>query len=185
MSKFLFVVAVLFAAINSVSAQTKYFSKSGTVSFFSKTSMENIDAVNKKATAILNTETGAMDFAILMKAFEFKKALMQEHFNENYVESDKFPKATFKGKIENLSAINFKKDGTYNAIISGDMTIHGVTKKVKTNGTFTVKGGKISGSSVFNLLLADYNITIPAAVKDKIAPEIKITVDVNYEPLAN
>lgn len=180
--------SILFAAIfiamsNMALAQSKYSTKTGTISFFSNTGMEDIAATNKKAVCVLNAETGQMEFAVLMNGFEFKKALMQEHFRENYVESVKYPKSTFKGKVENMSAINLKKDGVYNATIVGDLTLHGVTKQVKTTGTFTVKNGKVSANSVFTILLADYKIEIPAAVKDKISPEMKITVDVQLEPL--
>ena len=118
-----------------------------------------------------------------MKGFEFEKALMQEHFNENYVESEKFPKTTFKGKIENIEAINFTKDGTYPAKISGDMTLHGVTNKVSTTGKFIVKEGKVKGISKFSLPLAAYNIVIPKMVKDKIQENIEINVDVDYQLL--
>ncbi len=174
----------LFILVVTILPAQKYFTKTGKVSFFSVAPMENIEAINRKAACVLNTQTGQLEFAILMKAFEFEKALMQEHFNENYVESDKYPKSTFKGKIENLSYINFTKDFTYSAIISGDLTIHGVTKNVKTKGTFTVSNGKIKGNATFTILLSDYNISIPSAVKEKISNEVKITVDVNLEPAA-
>src|SRR4051812_8786294 len=97
----------------SVNAQDKYFTRSGKVSFFSKTDMENIEAVNTKGTSTLDTKTGQLEFAVLMKAFEFEKELMMEHFNENYVESDKFPKSVFKGTIDDISSVNFQKDGIY------------------------------------------------------------------------
>lgn len=184
MPKNIFIIAIMAFSATIATAQSKYFTKTGTVTFISNTPLETIDAINKKSTCIVNTENGQIDIALLQKAFEFKKALLQEHYNENYVESDKYPKATFKGKIENLSTIDFKKDGVYNAIIIGDMTMHGVTKNMKTNGTFTVKDGKISANSVFSILLADYNISIPSAVKDKISKEIRITVDMNLDPLA-
>ncbi|MBC8172938.1 MAG: YceI family protein, partial [Chitinophagales bacterium] len=153
------------------------------ISFYSTASVENIEAHNKKATAVVDTKTGAMEFAVLMKAFEFEKALMEEHFNENYVESDKFPKATFKGKIDNLSSVNFSKDGTYAVTVSGDLTIHGVTKATTATGNFVVSGGKITGKSEFNILLADYKIAIPAIVKDNISEKVLIVVDLGLEPL--
>ena len=120
-----------------------------------------------------------MEFGVLIKAFEFEKALMQEHFNENYMESDKYPKSTFVGKIDNLSEVKFEKDGVYTAKISGDLTIHGVTKKVNTTGTFTVKSGAVKGDATFMVLLEDYKIAIPAVVKDKVSKDIKVVVDVN------
>jgi polyisoprenoid-binding protein YceI len=119
-----------------------------------------------------------------MKSFQFEKALMQEHFNENYVESDKFPNASFAGKVLNIKEVNFGKNGIYNATIEGDLTIKGVTKKVTEKGTFEVKDGKINGKSTFNVLLADYNIKIPNTVANNISKTIQIDVDVNLEQLA-
>lgn len=181
MKTFILSVAVMAGlALNTANAQ-KYFTRTGHVHFFSATPMENIEAHNYKATSVMDISTGDIEFSMLIMAFEFEKALMQEHFNENYMESEKFPKATFKGKITNLDKIDFTKDGTYPATVTGKMTIHGVTKEVTTNGNITVKGGKISASSVFNVAPADYDITIPAVVKDNIAKDIKVTVDSAYE----
>jgi polyisoprenoid-binding protein YceI len=113
----------------------------------------------------------------------FDRQLLQEHFNENYMESTKFPKATFKGTIENISAINFAKDGEYDAITSGKLTIHGVTKDIKQKGKIMIKQGKAVLASSFNVLLADYNIAIPGAVKDKISKEVKIEINCTLEPI--
>jgi polyisoprenoid-binding protein YceI len=145
--------------------------------------MEDIDAKNKTVAAVLDTKTGALQFSALMKGFEFPKALMQEHFNENYIESDKYPKAEFKGSITNNQEINYAKDGTYPAQVSGKLTLHGVTKDITTTGTLKVDGGKIDANSVFNVLASDFKIKIPAIVKDKISNSIKITVDCKLEPL--
>lgn len=183
MKKIFFILLALLVASNFTNAQSKIFTKTGKISFHSDGNAEKIEALNKKVTCIINTETGQMEFAVLMKAFEFEKALMQEHFNENYVESTKFPKSTFKGNIENISDVNFSKDGTYNAIVKGNLTMHGVTKPVSSNGTITVKGGKVTANSVFNILLSDYKITIPALVKENISNEVKITVNADLAPL--
>jgi polyisoprenoid-binding protein YceI len=118
-----------------------------------------------------------------VKAFQFEKALMQEHFNENYMESSKYPKATFKGDILNFKEFNFSKDGTYPAKVKGTMTIHGVSKPMETTAQFTVKKGAISGASEFKILVADYGIKIPSLVKDKIAKEVKIDIKADYQPL--
>jgi polyisoprenoid-binding protein YceI len=118
-----------------------------------------------------------------MKGFEFEKALMQEHFNENYVESHKFPKAEFKGQITNSSEIDFSKDGNYQAKVKGKLTIHGETKDVETNGTVSVKGGKIETDAGFNIELVDYKIEIPKLVKDNISKTVNISVDCTLEPL--
>jgi polyisoprenoid-binding protein YceI len=126
-----------------------------------------------------------MQFAVLMKGFEFERALMQEHFNENYVESHKFPKGDFKGHVENNGEINYAKDGIYNAKAKGQLTIHGVTKDVETTGKITVKNGKIATVADFIVQLSDYSISIPSLVSDKISNTVKINVDCLLEPLKN
>ncbi|MGZ8544384.1 MAG: YceI family protein [Flavisolibacter sp.] len=163
--------------------QDKYFTKTGKIDFFSKASLEDIEAKNKTVTAVIDSKTGAIQFAVQMKSFEFEKQLMQQHFNENYVESDKYPRSEFKGSITNNSEINYDKDGSYPAKVKGKMTIHGVTNDVETTGKVKVNGGKLEIESVFNLLLSDYKISIPAVVKEKISNSIKITVNCKLEPL--
>ena len=108
---------------------------------------------------------------------------MQQHFNENYVESDKYPRSEFKGTIINNSEINYTKDGTYTAKVRGKLTLHGVTNDVETTGTIKVNGGEIDALSGFNVLLSDYRIKIPSIVKDKVSNSIKIMVDCSLEPL--
>ncbi|HEY6954688.1 MAG TPA: YceI family protein [Flavisolibacter sp.] len=164
-------------------AQGKYYTKTGKISFYSKAPLEEIEGKNKTVTAVLDSKSGAMQFAVEMKGFEFQKQLMQQHFNENYVESDKYPKGEFKGAIVNNSEINYSKDGTYTAKVKGKLTIHGVTKDVESTGTLKINGGKIDAASTFNVLMSDYNIKIPAIVKDKVSNNIKITVDCDLEPL--
>ena len=163
--------------------QGKFYTKTGKISFISKAPLEEIEGKNKTVTAVVDSKTGAMQFAVQMKGFEFEKQLMQQHFNENYVESDKYPKAEFKGSISNNSTINYSKDGSYPAKVKGKLTIHGVTKDVETTGTLKINGGKIDANSTFNVLISDYNIKIPAVVKDKVSNTIKITVDCDLEPL--
>ncbi|GAA4755520.1 YceI family protein [Flavisolibacter ginsenosidimutans] len=171
---------VLFATVTN--AQDRYFTKTGQIDFFSKAALEDIAAKNNTVTAVLDTKSGAMQFSVPMKGFEFEKKLMQEHFNENYVESDKYPKADFKGVVANNAAVNFAKDGTYNVTVKGKLTIHGVTKDVEAPGTIKVNNGKVDAASTFNIKLSDYNISIPAVVKDKISNSIKISVDTRLEP---
>jgi polyisoprenoid-binding protein YceI len=171
---------VLLFSANVVYSQ-KYMTKNGHIRFYSSTPMEDIEAHNRQVNAALDATTGDFVFKVLIKSFEFEKALMQEHFNENYMESHKFPNATFQGKITNLSEMNFAKDGTYNANIEGKLTIHGVTKDISEKGTFTVKDGVVQGFSKFNVKVADYEIKIPGAVVNNIAESIEVTVDVKLE----
>jgi hypothetical protein len=166
----------------SASAQ-KYMTKNGFIGFYSHTSMEEIKADNNQVASVLDTGTGDMVFQVLIKSFHFDRALMEEHFNENYMESDKYPKSTFKGKFVDFDFNNFSKDGKYNATIQGDLSIHGVTKQIKQTGTVEVKDGKIIAKSKFNVKPGDFNIAIPSLVKDKIASNMDVTVDITYEPM--
>ena len=180
--KFVTVVIMTFFSL-SVQAQGKFYTKSGKISFFSSTSLEDIAATNKSVISLLDTKTGDLQFAAFMKGFEFRKALMQEHFNADYVESSKFPKAEFKGQISNNSEINYTTNGTYTAKVKGKLTIHGVTKDIESNGTITVKDGKLVLGSAFNVLVADYKITIEKLYRDNIAKSIKVTVDCTLNPM--
>lgn len=182
MKQFLFLFLLLATASSALSAQ-KYFTRTGSITFSSDTPLEKIEAKNAKATCVIDAEAARMEFAVLIKAFSFEKALMQEHFNENYMESGKFPKAIFKGTIDNMEEIDLSADGTYPAMVKGSLTIHGVTQAVETQGTFVVKDGKISAAADFIVLTQDYDIEIPAVVRDNIAKEIMIEVSVDLEPL--
>ena len=177
-----FVIVFLAIGMNSVSAQ-KYFTRDGKISFFSDAALEKIEAHNSKATSVLDASSGKLEFAVLIKAFQFEKALMQEHFNENYMESSKYPKAKFKGQIDNMDALKLDKDGSYTVQVSGDMTIHGVSNKLSTPATITVKGGHIQAVTSFDVIVADYNIEIPSVVRDNIAKIVKVDVDVQYQKL--
>ena len=181
--KHLFTTLILLSTVAFSQAQDRYFTKTGKINFYSKAPMEDIEAKNKTVTAVIDSKSGALQFAVQMKGFEFEKQLMQQHFNENYVESDKFPRAEFKGTITNNSSINYKKDGSYPAKVKGKLTIHGVTRDVETDGLIKVSGGKIDATSSFNVLLSDYNVRIPAIVKDKVSNTIRITVDCQLQPL--
>jgi len=175
------IIAVLM--LGNIAFAQKSITKTGSVSFFSTSPMENIEAHNKQVNAALDVATGDFVFKILIKSFEFEKALMQEHFNENYMESDKYPNATFQGKVTNLSSIDFTKNGEYDVEVQGKLTIHGVTKDVTEKGKFIVKDGTVQGLSKFNVKVADYDIKIPKAVVNNIAEAIEVTVDVKMNPL--
>jgi len=175
-------ISITFLLTGVLSAQGKYFTRDGHIDFFSSTAVEDIKANNNKVTSVLDAETGEIEFAVLMKAFEFKKALMEEHFNENYVESEKFPKSTFKGKLRNINDVDFTRDGVYPVVVSGDLTIHGETQKIDTEGTIEVIGEDLKVFSELHVSPEDYNIKIPGVVRENIAKELLITVDVNLKP---
>jgi hypothetical protein len=165
----------------SVSAQDKFFTKTGKISFYSKASLEDIEAHNRSVTCVLDSKTGNIQFSALVKGFEFEKALMQQHFNENYMESTKHPKAEFKGQVVNNSEIDYTKDGTYPAKVKGKLTVHGETKDVDTEGKITVKGGKLQAESDFNVQLADYKIKNDKL--NNISNTIRVSVNCTLEPL--
>ncbi len=174
------VLAIVLASFSY--GQGIFVCRNGQISFFSKTSMENIDAINNEVSSVINSQNGEIVFAVLVKGFHFQRALMEEHFNENYMESDKFPKSLFKGKISNYSTVDFSRDGSYPVTVEGELTIHNVTQKVSFPGTLTVTNGKIATASKFKIKLADYNIKIPSLVADKISPIIDVTLDCKYDP---
>ncbi len=180
MRKAILLLVMFFTTIFYVNGQV-YFTKNGRISFFSKTALQNIEADNNQVISILNVQTGVIQFSLLNNAFHFEKAKMEEDFNDNYIESEKYPKSTFTGMISDISSVNFTKDGAYPVHVKGDLMIHGVTKNITEPGTITVAGGKISATSKFHVLIKDYKITIPSIVTNKIAEDIEINISCNYE----
>ena len=181
--KHLILALTFVMTVTAAFTQDKFYTKTGKINFYSKAPLEDIEAKNKTVTAVVDSKSGAIQFQVQMRGFEFEKEMMQKHFNDNYVESSKYPKSEFKGTITNNSEINYTKDGTYTAKVKGKLTLHGVTKDVETTGTLKVAGGKIDANSTFNILLSDYNIKIPAVVKDKVSNNVKIVVSCLLEPL--
>jgi polyisoprenoid-binding protein YceI len=180
---FLLLLAVILFTIPSFAQ--KFFTKTGKINFdaTAASSPEKIEAINRTVTCVIDTKTGNIQFAVLMKGFEFERALMEEHFNENYIESDKFPKAEFKGSIDGNDKVNYAKDGTYAVRVRGKLTLHGETKDVETNGKLILQAGKISALADFNVLLADYKVAIPGLVADKVSKTAKISVTCSMELL--
>lgn len=176
-TKILFIALLAFSQL--ANAQ-KYIAKTGHIWFYSYTPMEVIEAHNRQVVSIFDASTGDIVINLLNKSFEFKVALMQEHFNENYMETTKYPKSTFKGKVTNLDKIDLKKDGSYPAEVTGDLTIHGVTKSVSYSGTIEVASGVVTAKAKFKIVPKDYNIEIPQLVENKIAKEMDVTVDIPY-----
>ncbi len=179
------IVILIFITLGMSGNAQKYITKNGYIKFYSETPIETIEAHNRQVNSALDLETGDFVFKVLMRSFEFEKALMQEHFNENYVESEKFPNATFKGKVTNLAQIDFDTAGDYTAVVDGVLTIHGVDRKIKETGTFSVSGGTVKGICRFIVKPSDYDIRIPKTVINNIAEEIEVTVDVSLEEYKN
>lgn len=175
-------LSLLVLAAYTLKAQ-KYITRNGFIQFFGETQFETIKADNNQVASILDTQTGEMVFQALMKSFHFEKALMEEHFNENFVESDKYPKAVFKGKITDPSSVDFTKNGVYNVQVEGELNLHNVTKKISEPGTIEVSDKGIEAKSKFKVIPEDYSIEIPSVVRDKVAKEMDVTVDMKYTPM--
>ena len=156
-------------------AQDKYFTRTGTLSFFSETPMENIEAVNNQVSSILDVQTGDLAVSAQMIGFEFEKALMQEHFNENYIESEKYPKTTFKGHILNYTGLP-ADDNEVAVEVDGELTIHGVTKVIKTAGQIIKSGEAIEVKATFPVAVNDFDIKIPKTVINNIAETVEVRV---------
>lgn len=179
------IMAMIALCIAGTSSGQKYYTKSGQISFdaTSSSSPEKIEGVNRSAICVVDSKTGNLQLAVLMKGFAFERALMEEHFNENYVESTKYPKAEFKGEIKDISKVDFTKDGTYTVKVKGQLSLHGVSNEVEAEGKIKVQGGKISAQTEFSVKLSDYKVSVPGLVADKVAKVAKINVTCSLEVL--
>ena len=165
-----------------VFSQNKYFTRTGNIWFISRTDAVDIEGENNQVVSFINTKTGDIVFGVLMSAFEFPLATAEEHFNESYAETHKFPKGKFKGKILDFENIDFHKNGNYNVIINGLLTIHGETKPVEHKGVLKIEDNKIIASSTFNIKIEDYKISVPKLLRDKVAEIVEIKVNMEYIP---
>ena len=154
--------------------------RDGNIQFFSSTPIEDIKAINGQVSCALNKSTGEFAFQVPIKGFVFKNALMQEHFNENYLESDLYPKSIFKGKIIDWGKINLSEEPV-DVSIEGYLTMHGVKKKIKESGKIWKVEDKIRGMCSFDIAVADYGINIPRIVRENIAKIINVNVDVSLK----
>ena len=159
-----------------------YMAKTSEIQFFSEARFENIDAKNTTGKPVLDTQSGKLQVQVTMKGFKFKSGLMEEHFNETYVESDKYPHAKFAGVIKDNDKIDYTKDGVHNVIVEGTMSLHGETKNITVMGTLTIKGGQILIDAKFKMALADYKIVVPAQKLANIAEVVDVTVKSTLEP---
>jgi len=158
----------------------KYSLEKSSVSFFSEAPIENISAQNSKTSSLLNAISGEVVFSIPIKEFKFNKSLMQEHFNEKYMESDKYPKAIFQGKFLNF---NLNEKGEQNVRALGKLTMHGVTREIDVQGTVEIGSNQLLARANFLIKLKDYKIKIPQLLWNNIAQEVKVTVEFTYKPI--
>lgn len=163
-----------------LNAQKVFATKTGQLFFNATGGIEKIAAVNNQVDSKFVDATGQIIFGVLVKGFKFENQLMEDHFNENYMESTQFPKADFKGYVKNIKEVNFSKDGKYPITIEGNLTIHGVTQKVNTAGTLEVAQGKPTIIGEFSLKIKDYGIK-GLYIGEKIANEAKIKVNCKYQ----
>jgi hypothetical protein len=154
--------------------QNIYMDKEGKVSFYSKASLENIEAHNTQALGIIELDRGRVGITVLIKGFKFEKALMEEHFNENYLESDKYPKAVFVGKIVGYEELDFFNPLGVEAVVEGEITIHGIKKSLQSKVVFNAEGHNLKCTAEFKLKPEDFNIKIPSIVVNNIAKEIVV-----------
>jgi polyisoprenoid-binding protein YceI len=183
MKKIIVALTVLFFFLRA-QAQEKFLTRTGHISFFSEAPLENIEAHNRQVTAIVDAGKGSLAFKVVMKSFEFEKAAMQDHFNKQYLHTDKYPEARFEGTLADPSALNVSKDGVYKVMVLGKLTIHGVTRDVKEAGVIEVKGNTLSTRAKFTIRLADYEVKVPSDYVRKISSEIDITVDATLNPFS-
>lgn len=174
------IVTISTFALANLSAQTLYKATNAEVSFFSKTPLENIDGKSETATTLANLETKDIAFVIQNNSFKFPNKLMQEHFNEKYMESEKYPMSNFRGFIQ--EDINLKVAGTYKVNVKGKLNIHGVIQERTIAGTIIVKEGSIQLESDFKVKVADHKIEIPSVVTAKIAEELDVKVSATLFP---
>lgn len=176
-----FLILILLITSVSVFGQGKFIAKNAYISFYSSTPMEDILGESNEVVTILDSSNGKVVFQALMTTFHFKRALMEEHFNENYMESTKFPKGKFDGKI-----VDFKPEmltsPVSNIQITGQLSLHGVEKTITVPGTIGLENGKLVATSKFEVVPEEYGIEIPSLVRDKIGKQMDITVKANYVP---
>lgn len=173
-------ICYLFCAF-AANGQNAYMTSEGFISFFSSTPIEDIKAENKTVGSVIDLGSGNIVFKIQIKDFKFPKNLMQTHFNENYLESDKYPFAIFKGSIKDFNAEDFSSNKEVKVVIKGTLTMHGVSKEIEVSGVFKKDGDKLHGTADFKIEVADYDIDIPSIVITNIAEIVDVHVEMNYK----
>jgi polyisoprenoid-binding protein YceI len=173
-----FPAVILFVLFTPSLFAQLHMTKKATVSFHSHTWLEDVDAVNDNSSAVIDLGKKDIAFTMQLKEFTFAKKLMQEHFNENYVESDKYPKSTFNGSY--TGNVDITKNGSYPITVKGKITLHGVTKDIEVPATLIVNNGVLTGASSFKLNPKDFNISIPFVVRDKIEKENTVEIKADW-----
>jgi hypothetical protein len=176
----LFSFSIIF--INKVYSQDKYYTKTGNINFISRTAIIDIAGYNKEVISYFNIKTGDIVFGVIIRSFKFPLPLAEEHFNENYMETDIYPDAGFRGKVLDIKNIDFTRQGTYDVEVEGNLKIHGITKNIKVKGKISILDNKIKATSEFKIAPEDFKIRIPVLVTDKVAKEVDTYIDMMYLP---
>lgn len=177
------ILSVVLLLISVGGEAQRYIDRAGRATFFSSAPLENIEASSDQVVGILDAGSGEIAASMFMRSFRFRKSLMEEHFNENYVESHKYPKATFKGKVTNIAEVDLTKEGPCMLNISGDITLHGVTRPLQITADGMVAEGRIQAKAQFFLTVADFDIDVPRLVADNIAKQLEVSVSFNYQSM--
>ncbi len=176
-------IILTLVSVIAISVNAQVFNTStGNVNFVSKTKFEEFSATNSQVSAAISADKGVIQFKVPVNSFQFEKALMQTHFQENYMESATFPTSTFKGKIKDLTSVKFNKDGVYDVVTDGSFEMHGVTKEISVPGKITVKGSSLKLNADFTILCSDYEIKIPKNNVSSVSNSINISVDCSLSP---
>ena len=181
--KHIIVILLAWMSVINQAGQDLYACKNATISLFSSAPIEDIAAKTSTGTSVYNATTGDLVFSVNISSFQFRKSLMQEHFNSDYLESDKYPKASFKGKIQ--ERIDLTKNGSYPVTVTGELDVHGVKQTRTIPGSITVNNGNVTMAAEFMVKCADHNIKIPKIVFHNIAESIKLNVSATYTPVKN
>ena len=169
-------------AARPAQAQSKFLTRNGRITFLSTSIIEDIEATNGATAAVIDLSTGQLAFSVPIREFQFKRTLMQEHFNENYLESDKYPKATFTGHFSGADEMALGTPGAHPVQVEGDLTMHGVTHHVAVTGTLELKNGQLLAFALFRVAPADYHIEIPLLVREHIAKIVTVRVALSCDP---
>lgn len=181
MKNYILAGLLLSVGVTSINAQV-YKTATGNIKFVSKTAIEEFSANNDQVTAAFSPKSNAIAFRVPVNSFQFKSALMQKHFQENYMQTAEFPFSTYSGKIEEIAAVqaasgNFTKNGSYDVITKGTHEMHGVKKEITVPGKITIADGDITLSASMNVLCSDYGINIPATSKKSVSDNISISIN--------
>lgn len=161
----------------------RFVCRTSRISFSAGTDIERIEPFSNEGACVFDVGSGLLTLQVLVRSFKFEKALMQDHFNENYLESNKFPKAIFKGRVINMNDIHFEKQGTYPAEVEGELTIHGVTKELNLTVYISVGAGKIGAQADFDVIPTEYGVNIPSVVSSKILNKLPVKVHAELKPM--